>query len=248
MLFLSKSPGMMRYLAIAIFTLSCCFPVLQGQPGGDSLLPPGTLSLRVRSIAFIKDNEYFNSVGASDFTLVSSLPGFVDKSVWNEGYTLIGYFVQPELVYSPTSRVTLRAGTYLLKYSGKDRFSRVLPVFSTTLKLSDRTSLIMGTLDGSDSHRLFDPSFDRERLYTAYNEEGFQLTGNYDHIFTDTYLGWENFIFKGDSTREIINFGESFRYTSPLLRNLFILRSPSSCSLSILGDKSVTILSIWRHI
>jgi len=182
MLFLSKSSGIMRYLAILFITLLIYPADLSGQAREDTSLQTGVLSLRIKSITFVKDNEYFNPIAASKFKLVSSLPGFVDKSAWNEGYTLIGYFVQPELVYSPSSRVTLRAGTYLLKYSGKDKFSKVLPVFSATLKLTGKTTLTMGTLSGSDSHKLYDPNYDSERLYRAYNEEGFQITGNYEHI------------------------------------------------------------------
>jgi hypothetical protein len=127
---------------------------------------------------------------------------------------MLGYFIQPELVFSPSVKVTLRAGTHLLKYSGTKKFSQVRPVFSTTLNLSEKTSLTIGTLSGSDKHKLFDPHFDRERLYNAYAEDGLQLTSGNDHLFNDTWLSWENFIFKTDSTREVFNFGESFRYTS----------------------------------
>jgi hypothetical protein len=237
MLFLSKSSGIMRYLAILFITLFI-YPVhLSGQAREDSSLQTGVLSLRIKSITFVKDNEYFNPIGASKFMLVSSLPGFVDKSAWNEGYTLIGYFVQPELIYSPSSRVTLRAGTYLLKYAGKDNFSRVLPVFSASLKITDKTTLTMGTLSGSDSHKLYDPNYDSERLYRAYNEEGVQLTGNYKHIFNDTYLSWENFIFEADSTREIINFGESFRYTSPTLAGFLHFEIPVQMQFKHFGGQ-----------
>ncbi len=202
----------MRYIILVILILTMSFFDLKGQAAEDTSSQAGVLSLRLKSITFVRDDEYFNSLGSSRFAIVSGLPGFVDKSRWIEGYTLIGYFVQPELVYSLSERFALRAGTYLLKYSGKENFTRVLPVFSATLKLTEKTSLIMGTLKGSDSHKLYDPVFNRERIYSDYNEEGFQITGNYKRIFNYTYVSWENFIFKDDTTREIINFGESFRY------------------------------------
>ena len=44
-------------------------------------------------------------------------------------------------------------------------------------------------------------------------EDGFQFTTDNDHFFNDTWLSWENYISKGDTTREIFTFGESFRYT-----------------------------------
>ncbi|HKK41727.1 MAG TPA: hypothetical protein VJ963_04895 [Bacteroidales bacterium] len=205
----------MRHIALILFILTISFSGLNGQTGSDTSSKAGVLSLRIKSLTFVRDDEYFNSIGSSKFVLVSSLPGFTDKSKWIEGYTLIGYFFQPELVYNPSDRVTLRAGAYLLKYSGKDKFTKALPVFSTSFKINGNTTLVMGTLPGCDSHKLYDPLFDHERLYKNYYEEGFQVTGNYRRIFNDTYVSWENFIFSNDTTREIINFGESFRYSFP---------------------------------
>jgi hypothetical protein len=185
---------MTRYLAITFFTLLVTSWNIYGQVNEETGTEPGELSLRIKNINFVKNNEYFNPV--------------------IEGYTLLGFFFQPELVYAPSGKVTLRAGIHLLKYSGTEKFSQVRPVFSTTLNLSDKTSLTIGTLSGCDKHRLFDPHFNSERLYSNYVEDGFQLTSINDHLFSDTWLSWENFIFKGDSTREIFTFGESFKYTS----------------------------------
>lgn len=213
MLLLFKSAVMMRCLAITFITFLLTSWSVYGQVNAETRIQTGELSLRIKNINFVKNNEYFNPISASKFILISSIPGFVDKSAWIEGHTLLGYFFQPELVYSPSGKVTLRAGTHLLKYSGTKKFSQVRPVFSTTLNLSEKTSLTIGSLTGSDKHRLFDPHFDRERLYYAYAEDGFQLTSANDHLFSDTWLSWENFIFKADSTREVFTFGESFKYT-----------------------------------
>jgi hypothetical protein len=146
--------------------------------------------------------------------MTSGLPLYVDKSLWIEGYTLIGFFFQPELIYSPSSKVKLRAGTHLLKYSGADKFSEVKPLFSATLNFSENTSLTLGSLYGSDSHELFDPHFNSERLYTQYLEDGLEFLSSTEHIFNDTWVSWENFIFTGGSEREIFTFGESFRYST----------------------------------
>ncbi len=204
----------MRYLTLFILLL---FPIslnLNGQDNEEKNINPEELSLRIKSISFVKNNEYFNPVSSSKFRLPSSWPLFVDKSKWIEGYTLIGFFFQPELVYSPSSRIIIRAGIHLLKYSGADKFSQTRPVFSTTLLFSERTSLTLGSLSGADSHGLFDPHFNSERLYSAYVEDGFRFLSTNDHIFNDTWLSWENYIFKGTSEREVFTFGESFRYSS----------------------------------
>ncbi|TAL66360.1 MAG: hypothetical protein EPN88_08580 [Bacteroidetes bacterium] len=185
---------MTRYLVIIFWALFVFSWNMSGQVADESRSDTGILSLRIKSISFIKNNEYFNPI--------------------IEGYTMLGFLFQPELVYSPSPKVTLRAGIHLLKYSGANKFSQVRPVFSTTLNFSEKISLTIGTLSGSDKHQLFDPHFNRERLYNAYAEDGFQLTTVNNNLFNDTWISWENFIFKGDTTREIFTYGESFRYKS----------------------------------
>jgi len=206
MLLLSKSIIEMRYLIIVFIALFFSYLNVAAQTIEDPGTQPGELSLRLKSISFIKNNEYYNPV--------------------IEGYTLIGYFFQPELVYSPSHKVTLRAGTHLLKYSGKEKFSQVRPIFSTTINFSEKTSLTIGSLSGSDKHRLFDPHFNKERLYVANAEDGFQLTSTREHFFNDTWISWENFIFKGDSVREVFTFGESFRYTSRTIADFMHVEIP----------------------
>jgi hypothetical protein len=218
MLLLFKLSIMTRSLTF-IFLILIIIPYnIAGQDSEDKGLRPGELSLSIKSINFIKDNEYFNNISASDFYLVSSLPGWVDKSVWTEGYTLIGFFFQPELVYIPSEKITFRAGTHLLKYSGLKKFSQIKPLLSATIKVMDHTSLTIGSLSGSNRHQLFDPHFNSERHYSDYSEDGFQVITSTDHIFSDNWLSWENYISRGDSAREVFTTGESFRYTfSPLL-------------------------------
>jgi hypothetical protein len=205
---------MNRFLAVIIISLCFSAADITGQTGDVNGTDGGELSIRIKSLTFVKDNEYFNNISTSKFKLISSLPAFADKSLWIEGYTLVGFFFQPELVYSPSEKVTIRAGAHFLKYSGLTKFSQVKPVLSTSLQLMEHTSVTVGTLSGSDRHRLFDPLFNSERLYSDYSEDGFQVTTSNEHIFSDNWLSWENYIIKGDSTREIFTTGESFKYTS----------------------------------
>jgi|WetSurMetagenome_2_1015567.scaffolds.fasta_scaffold00394_7 hypothetical protein len=217
MLLLFKSKMMTRYLAIAIFALFIFTGNITGQAIKDTLTHPGELSLRIKSISFIKDNEYTTPV--------------------IEGYTLVGFFFQPELVYKASRKVALRAGTHMLKYSGTDKFSEIRPVFSTSLNLSEKTLLTIGSLSGSDNHHMFDPHFNSERLYTNYVEDGFQLTSSNDHLFNDTWLSWENFIFKGDKTREIFTVGESFRYTSSTIADKIHFEIPVQLQFKHFGGQ-----------
>ena len=215
----------MRYLLFITIFFSIILK-LNGQTNEEKNIKPDELALRIKSISFIKNNEYFNPISSSKFVMASSRPLFADKSKWIEGYTLIGFFFQPELIYSPSSRVIIRAGMHLLKYSGEDKFSITRPVFSTTLFFSENTSLTLGTLPGADRHGLFDPHFNSERMYSNYAEDGFQLLSTNDHIFTDTWLSWENYIFKGTSEREIFTFGESFLYKSMPLAGFLSFEVP----------------------
>ena len=196
----------MRHLFAIIIFFLVLIPHLCCQEKEDTLSEPGKVYISLKNINFIKDNEYFNPI--------------------IEGYTLIGYFIQPAVVYSPAKKLKLQLGAHLLGYSGSNKITQAKLVFSTTYSFSDNTFMTLGTLNGSDRHRMFDPHFDNERKYTDYAEEGLQFVTGNDHIFSDSWLSWENFIFKGDTTREILTSGESFRYTSGKIAGIFNLEFP----------------------
>lgn len=203
----------MRYLAFALIMFFNLFTVAKAQEDSDSGKTRPPLEFNLRSMNFFRNNEYFNQITGSDFNLSGELPAYVDKSLWIEGYTLPGFFFRPELVYNPTDRISLRAGGHFLKYWGNGGFAEIRPVFSTRIGISPSTTLILGSLTGSDSHQMYDPHFNSERLYTDFAEEGIQVTTNKERLFNDAWISWENFIFKGDEEREIFTFGESFRYS-----------------------------------
>ena len=70
-------------------------------------------------------------------------------------------------------------------------------------------------------------------------------------LFTDTWISWENYIFKGDSTREQFTFGESFRYTSSPIANFIRIEVPVQLQLKHLGgqisDYSQQIAIIYKY-
>jgi len=202
--------------AIFLFLISGIFSAA-GQGLTDSADTNETLYLNLRNINFIRNNEYSNPI--------------------IEGYTLIGYFVQPELVYCPSGRVTLRAGAHLLSYSGTNKFTLVKPLFSTTFNFSEMSSLRVGSLSGSDEHRMFDPHFNKERLYSSNSEDGLQFRFMGDQIFNDTWLSWENFIFRGDTEREVFTAGESFRYSSPPIHGFLGIEIPIQLQFKHFGGQ-----------
>ena len=195
----------MRYL-LYIITFGVFSGFLQGQEITEENIRAESLYLKIRNINFIRNNEYFNPVV--------------------EGYTLIGYFIQPALIYCPTDKLNIELGTHILNYAGSDKTIRPQMVFSTTYNFAQNASLTMGTLNGSDKHRLLDPHFDYERLYKNYAENGLELLTKNDRIFNDIWISWENFIFKGDTTREVFTAGESFNYVSPFVAESFNIELP----------------------
>lgn len=196
----------MRYSGITCLVVFSIFLQAAGQEDPGQETGNSKLMLNFKSISFVKNNEYSNPI--------------------TEGYTLIGYFLQPELIYKADEKVSLSFGAHLLSYSGTGQFNDLRPVFSATYSFSERTFFRIGTLKGSNEHRMFDPHFKREKMYSDYAEDGLQLTTSGERIFSDTWLSWENYIFRGDNHREIFTAGESFRYMSPYFAGSVRLEIP----------------------
>jgi hypothetical protein len=196
----------MRYSGVIILILALNILPAFSQVKTVATDSEGDIYLSIRNINFIKNNEYSNPI--------------------TEGYTLIGFFLQPELIYNPDEKVTLHLGAHLLSYSGTNKFSKVKPVFSTTWHFTKNTCFTIGSLSGSDEHRMSDPHFNKERIYNAYSEDGVQFRTISNHFFSDTWLSWENYIFKGDNEREIFTAGESFRYSSSVLAGFLRFEIP----------------------
>lgn len=207
----------MRLPALFFIILSGAWSVTAGQDGPDGKRNAETISFRIRSINFLKNNEYSGPL--------------------TEGYTLAGYFFQPEICYSPSEKLSLSLGTHLLRYSGTGKFSVFRPLFSAAYNFTPGGTLILGTLMGSGSHRMFDPHFSKERIYANWSEEGLQLNYSGVHIYNDTWLSWENFIFRGDTVREVFTAGESLRYSSALIDDFFRFEIPLQIKLKHFGGQ-----------
>lgn len=151
------------------------------------------LYFRLENNNFLKNNEYFGS--------------------YTQGYTMMGYALQPSFMYYAGSRLRLKAGVHLLQFSGVSQFTEVLPVFSVHAKLTDNLDLVMGGLQGDVHHKLIEPIFNSEHQYTRPIENGFQFLYNNDKLWLDTWVDWEQFIFLGDDKPEIFTAGISSEYT-----------------------------------
>jgi hypothetical protein len=207
----------MRQLVVLFTFFIAAISVINGQEKKDTLHYGGKIYLSIKNINFIRNDEYFHPI--------------------IEGYTLIGSLIQPALVYAPTDKLKLKLGTHLLSYAGANGISQAKLILSTTYNIFESTSITVGNLNGSDKHRLFDPHYDFERLYTSFSEDGFQVLTETDHIFSDNWLSWEKFIFPGDTIREVFTTGESFRYTSGKTGDAFSLEIPVQVQFKHFGGQ-----------
>jgi hypothetical protein len=207
----------MKFSAFILMILLLSPDYSRGQNSSFNAISEGDFYFNFKNLNFVKNNEYSNPI--------------------TEGYTLIGYFIHPEFILYPDEKVTLQLGAHLLSYSGTNRFTIIKPSFSTTWHFNSDSYFRIGSLSGSDEHRMFDPHFSKERIYTNYQEDGLQLRILKDRIFNDTWLSWENYIFKGDTDREIFTAGESFRYISPQIASCLRFELPAQIQFKHFGGQ-----------
>lgn len=128
-----------------------------------------------------------------------------------EGYTLLGYRLEPALTYYAGKRLQFKAGVSALKYHGRESFAEVAPVLSARIQLSSRLEMIMGSLQGNVHHQLAEPLYDSEWQYVKPVENGLQFLYEGKRLWADVWLNWEQFIQVGDTFPEILTFGLSTR-------------------------------------
>ena len=149
----------------------------------------GRLFLEINTLGFSKDNEYFGSI--------------VD------GYTLYGYQFAPELHYRIDEHWTVRAGGWLQKDFGNNRFTTIAPLFSIKMK-KGALSTVFGTLEGSLNHRLIEPLYDFERVLDRQRlENGGQIIIEKDGLFFDGWVDWQLMQYLNDPRQEEMTGGIS---------------------------------------
>jgi len=139
------------------------------------------LSLDIYSTSFLKNNEYFEVI---------------------RGWTGIGFFIKPKLVYQPTKTTQIQAGYFFEKYSGRSDFYKPLPLFRIRQKLSKSLEVVMGQLYGNLNHKLYEPMFLFDRYYSDNVEYGIQFLFKNKYIENDLWMNWEKFIFYDDPFKE----------------------------------------------
>ena len=147
----------------------------------------GALSLNPYCFAFFDDKEFVNDI--------------------KKGYTHPGFFIQPMLVYKPSSHTRVSAGLHTLYFAGADSVEKVVPVLSLEVKLMRGIEMILGTIHSKQAHFLPEPLFKPERLYTAQPETGIQFLTLTDHFVADSWTNWERYIKTGSPFQEVFTMG-----------------------------------------
>jgi hypothetical protein len=147
----------------------------------DSTKKRRPFSFQFESFSFLKNNEYFLNIA--------------------DGYTLFGNQFSPTISYQPASNVIVQAGVYAWKDFGNDSFSKIQPIFSIKIQ-KDSSQFIFGNLSGNLNHRLIEPLFNFERVILNRQESGIQYTRRKKNTFFDSWIDWQNMIYKDSNQKE----------------------------------------------
>ncbi|MCF8455587.1 MAG: hypothetical protein K9H62_06640 [Bacteroidales bacterium] len=177
---------MNRISFIIILIITFLLKPLLGQ--NDSI-PTSKLSLNIENFNFLKNAEYFNPI--------------VD------GYTDLGYFVAPTIAYRPAKKIKLEVGVHLLKYSGKDKFTKVLPLYSAVYMPNEKFEMRMGTLHGGLAHGLIEPLYFADLHWRENVENGVQFLFQNGFITSDLWINWEDFMENSSDDQERFSLGFS---------------------------------------
>jgi hypothetical protein len=180
------------FLVLFFFSLN----TLHAQILNDSLeyrirpdsLKTGELHLSFHNFNYMRNYEYFNRI--------------------QDGYTLFGAQLEPQLLYYAHPRLSISAGVHLRKDFGGRGIYKTFPLFSVKYK-KHNTTLVNGVLEGNIHHRMIDPLYDFERKISDPVEYGTQFIIENPGLFLDAFLNWERMIYKPSADQEQIFGGAS---------------------------------------
>ena len=149
----------------------------------------GKIFLAIDNTNFFKNNEYFGEI--------------------TDGYTALGFHVTPKVEYIINPKIKIAGGVHLLKYSGRDEFTKAIPLLSIQYTPFKNLNIILGDIYGTTNHGVIEPMFEFERYLNNYIENGIQFLWDSKNIHTDLWLDWEQYILQGDPFQEQFNVGLS---------------------------------------
>ncbi|MXV50758.1 hypothetical protein GS399_07215 [Pedobacter sp. HMF7647] len=172
-------------------------------------LRTGELYLDIYNFDYLRNYEFYNKI--------------------QDGYTLYGLQLEPQLVYYIHPRLVVMAGANFRKDFGNDQI-KTTPLFSIKYQKKD-FAFITGALEGTVSHRFIEPLYDVERKITDPVEYGTQFLITKPSLFFDGFIRWKKMIYKPSPEQEQINAGistdirllnsERFRLSLPVQMTVF---------------------------
>jgi len=185
---------MKKFLLIIFFT--SFFSVLHAQLKNDSLeyrirpdsLRTGQLYLNIHNFNYLRNYEYFNR--------------------FQDGYTLFGAQLEPQLAWYAHPQLLITAGVHLRKDFGGKGIYKTYPLFSIKYHKGS-TLMINGVLEGNIEHRFIEPVFDFEKKITEPVEYGTQFIIHNSDLFLDAFINWKRMIYKPSPEQEQIFAGLS---------------------------------------
>jgi hypothetical protein len=150
------------------------------------------LGFRFSSLAFTKNNEYFNKI--------------------TDGYTLFGYHLLPSFFYQPTDNFRIDVGAFLWKDFGASGFHDFQPTFTMRYQYKNH-QILFGNLEGNVSHRLIEPLQDFESVILRRLEHGLQWKyADTSGLWIDAWIDWQKMIYPFSPFKEEVRGGLSLFY------------------------------------
>ena len=133
---------------------------------------------------------------------------------YTRGYTATGFFVTPYAKHLIGKDAQMTLGVHLTGVAGSDGIRQWKPLVRLEYRPHDHVRLVMGSLYGALTHKLFEPMLDRERYIYDHYEEGMQILawlplGGWGELTSDTWLHWEELLEPWQMTQERFTLGSS---------------------------------------
>lgn len=174
------------------------------------------LRLRLSNINFFKNNEYFGD--------------------YIEGYTLLGYKVQPSIVYQIEDNLSIEGGAQFLQYGGTDKYDKIYPILLAQWRINETFKVNMGAIKGGYYHHLPEAILNPEKQLSGRPETGVQIEANHKGMSGEVWIDWQSFIFKGDTIPERFMAGLRFNY-SPKTESAWQFEMPICLTASHIGGQ-----------
>lgn len=174
------------------------------------------LSFHFTGDSFLKNNEFF--------------------SPHTEGFTGIGFIIQPRANYQIDKRSSVELGYHFLKYSGLNSFSEAIPLFTIRSTFKPGWTVLLGAIQGGAKHKLSEPFYRIDNDYQNQIEYGIQSLFDYDWMSSDLWLHWEQFIKKDDPFPEEVYAGNTTKILLSQMKS-FSIHINSELLISHLGGQ-----------